>query len=70
MVMDMVMYGVKVTITFGQDRIHFLEDFMIHLIHFGDIMTPFIMVMVMVTDITHGGGHIILGTIITLMAEI
>ena len=73
MVMVMAMCGVTDIITFGQDHIHSMGVFMIHLILFGDITILFTMDMVMVMDTRtvtiRGGGHTILGITTVLMVE-
>ena len=58
-------------IIIGQDHSLFMVECMIHSTLFGDIMTPFIldMVMDMHMVITRGGGHTTHGIIITLMEE-
>ena len=62
-----------VIIIIGLDHSLFMEECMIRSTHFGDIMTPFILVMgmgmVMHMVITRGGGHTTHGIIITLMEE-
>ena len=64
-----------VIIIIGLDHSLFMEECLIHSTHFGDIMTPFIldmvmdMVMGMHMVITLGGGHTTHGIIITLMEE-
>ncbi len=62
-----------VIIIIGLDHSLFMEECMIRSTHFGDIMTPFILDMVMVMGmhmvITRGGGHTTHGIIITLMEE-
>ena len=71
--MAMAMYGGTDIITFGQDHIHIMGVFMIHLILFGDITILFTMDMDTVMD-THtviilGGDHTTLGITTALMAE-
>ena len=71
---DMVMeiYGDMGIITIGLDHSLTMADFMTRLIHFTDIIIHFIMDMDMDTDmavITHGGDHIIRGTITPTIAE-
>ena len=73
-IMDMVMemYGVMGIIIIGLDHILTMVDFTIHLIVFGVITIPFIMVMDMHTDmgIILGGGLTIHGIIMVHMLEI
>ena len=69
---DMVMYGVMVIIIIGQDHFPIMEAYMTPLTLSGVIIIHFIMEMDMDTDmavITHGGDHIIRGTITPTIAE-
>ena len=72
--MAMAMFGGTDIITSGQDHIHIMAVFMIHLILFGDIMILFTTDMDTDMD-THtviilGGDHITLGITTALMGEI
>ena len=71
--MAMAMCGGTDIITFGQDHIHIMAVFMIHLILFGDTMILFTTDMDTDMD-THtvtirGGGHTILGITTVPMVE-
>ena len=68
MAMVMVMFGVMVITTIGQDLFHIIGVCMILSIHFGDTMEVFIMDMD--TDTIHTGDHIIHGIIIIPTEEV
>ena len=72
MAMAMEMYGVTDTTIIGPDHIHTTEDFITHLILFGDTTIPFTMDMGMHTDmgIIHGGDLTTHGITMGLMVEI
>ena len=72
--MEVLILGVMDIIIIGQDHSLSMGVCMTHLILFGDIMTHFIMAMVMAMlihmDIIHGGDHTIPGIITIHMEEV